>query len=233
MGPRRLGEGAAPRRARRLRRTGSSTSTTELAPNFKSSIIDYQVIGPYDMEQDLGLIGGNIFARRAQRWTSCSTCGRRRGTRTTARRSRGCITGRAATHAGGGVNGIPAVAGVPTGQEGQGRHLEDVSGARTDPMPHDRSEALRRMLEARSIAVVGASVQGGVAGRLDDRRTAARRVRRRRLPGEPRIRGGRRATAATRRSPRSPRRSISRSSGSRRPGSSWRCSTPRPRASLG
>ncbi len=33
----------------------------ELAPNFKDSIIDYQVIGPYDMEQDLGLIGGNIF----------------------------------------------------------------------------------------------------------------------------------------------------------------------------
>ena len=33
----------------------------ELAPNFRDSIIDYQVIGPYDMEQDLGLIGGNIF----------------------------------------------------------------------------------------------------------------------------------------------------------------------------
>ena len=33
----------------------------ELAPNFKDAIIDYQVIGPYDMEQDLGLIGGNIF----------------------------------------------------------------------------------------------------------------------------------------------------------------------------
>jgi phytoene dehydrogenase-like protein len=33
----------------------------ELAPNFKDSIIDYQVIGPYDMEQELGLIGGNIF----------------------------------------------------------------------------------------------------------------------------------------------------------------------------
>src|SRR6478736_6962878 len=28
----------------------------ELAPNFKDSIIDYQVIGPYDMEQELGLI---------------------------------------------------------------------------------------------------------------------------------------------------------------------------------
>src|SRR5205814_647789 len=34
---------------------------TELAPNFKSAIIDRQVIGPYDMEQELGLIGGNIF----------------------------------------------------------------------------------------------------------------------------------------------------------------------------
>ena len=33
----------------------------DLAPNFKDSIIDYQVIGPYDMEQELGLIGGNIF----------------------------------------------------------------------------------------------------------------------------------------------------------------------------
>ncbi|MGH2681222.1 MAG: phytoene desaturase family protein, partial [Actinomycetota bacterium] len=33
----------------------------ELAPNFKDAIIDYQVIGPYDMEQELGLIGGNIF----------------------------------------------------------------------------------------------------------------------------------------------------------------------------
>ena len=34
---------------------------TELAPNFKAAVIDRQVIGPYDMEQELGLIGGNIF----------------------------------------------------------------------------------------------------------------------------------------------------------------------------
>ncbi|HXH27798.1 MAG TPA: NAD(P)/FAD-dependent oxidoreductase, partial [Candidatus Polarisedimenticolia bacterium] len=34
---------------------------TELAPNFKRAVIDRQVIGPYDMERDLGLIGGNIF----------------------------------------------------------------------------------------------------------------------------------------------------------------------------
>ena len=33
----------------------------ELAPNLKASVIARQVIGPYDMEQELGLIGGNIF----------------------------------------------------------------------------------------------------------------------------------------------------------------------------
>ncbi len=32
-----------------------------LAPNFKASVIAPQVIGPYDMEQALGLIGGNVF----------------------------------------------------------------------------------------------------------------------------------------------------------------------------
>jgi len=34
---------------------------TELAPNFKSSILHRQVLGPYEMEQEWGLIGGNIF----------------------------------------------------------------------------------------------------------------------------------------------------------------------------
>ena len=34
---------------------------TELAPNFKAAVIDRQVIGPYEMEQEYGLIGGNIF----------------------------------------------------------------------------------------------------------------------------------------------------------------------------
>jgi phytoene dehydrogenase-like protein len=33
----------------------------ELAPNFKSSILHRQVVGPYEMEQEYGLIGGNIF----------------------------------------------------------------------------------------------------------------------------------------------------------------------------
>ncbi|MGH2465917.1 MAG: phytoene desaturase family protein [Candidatus Limnocylindrales bacterium] len=33
----------------------------ELAPNLKSSIVHRQVISPYDMEHEYGLIGGNIF----------------------------------------------------------------------------------------------------------------------------------------------------------------------------
>ena len=34
---------------------------TELAPNFKQSIVHRQVIGPYEMEHEYGLVGGNIF----------------------------------------------------------------------------------------------------------------------------------------------------------------------------
>ncbi len=34
---------------------------TELAPNFKSSILHRDVVGPYEMEHEYGLIGGNIF----------------------------------------------------------------------------------------------------------------------------------------------------------------------------
>ena len=40
---------------------------TELAPNFKAAVIDRQVIGPYDMEQELGLIGRQHLPRRALR----------------------------------------------------------------------------------------------------------------------------------------------------------------------
>ena len=79
---------------------------TELAPNFKSAVIDRQVIGPYDMEQELGLIGGNIFhgelsvdqlfhMRPAPGYADYRTP------------VRGLYHGSCATHAGGGVNGIP------------------------------------------------------------------------------------------------------------------------------
>jgi phytoene dehydrogenase-like protein len=33
----------------------------ELAPNLKASIIHRQIISPYDMAQEYGLVGGNIF----------------------------------------------------------------------------------------------------------------------------------------------------------------------------
>jgi phytoene dehydrogenase-like protein len=79
---------------------------TELAPNFKAAVIDRQVIGPYDMEQELGLIGGNIFhgelsvdqlfhMRPAPGFADYRTP------------IRGLYHGSSATHAGGGVNGIP------------------------------------------------------------------------------------------------------------------------------
>ena len=79
---------------------------TELAPNFKSAVIDRQVIGPFDMEQELGLIGGNIFhgelsvdqlfhMRPAPGYADYRTP------------IRGLYHGSCATHAGGGVNGIP------------------------------------------------------------------------------------------------------------------------------
>jgi phytoene dehydrogenase-like protein len=36
-------------------------SYAELAPNLKGAILHRQVVGPYEMERDYGLIGGNIF----------------------------------------------------------------------------------------------------------------------------------------------------------------------------
>ena len=79
---------------------------TELAPNFRRAIIDRQVIGPYDMERELGMIGGNIFhgelsvdqlfhMRPAPGYADYRTP------------IRGLYHGSSATHAGGGVNGIP------------------------------------------------------------------------------------------------------------------------------
>jgi phytoene dehydrogenase-like protein len=81
---------------------------TELAPNFKSAVIDRQVLGPYDMEQDLGMIGGNIFhgeisldqlfhLRPAPGYADYRTP------------IRGLYNASSGTHGGGGVNGIPGL----------------------------------------------------------------------------------------------------------------------------
>jgi len=80
----------------------------DFAPNFKRAVIDRQVLGPYDMEQDLGLIGGNLFhgeltldqlfhMRPAPGYADYRTP------------VRGLYNASSATHAGGGVNGIPGL----------------------------------------------------------------------------------------------------------------------------
>jgi phytoene dehydrogenase-like protein len=79
----------------------------ELAPNFKASVIARQVIGPYDMEQDLGLIGGNIFHGEL---TPEQLFHMRPAPGYSDYRSpiAGLYQASSATHGGGGVTGIPA-----------------------------------------------------------------------------------------------------------------------------
>ncbi len=78
----------------------------EVAPNFKASVLHRDVVGPYQMEQEYGLIGGNIFhgelsveqlfhMRPAPGYADYRTP------------IAGLYYGSSATHAGGGVCGIP------------------------------------------------------------------------------------------------------------------------------
>ncbi len=78
----------------------------ELAPNFKSSILHRDIVGPYEMEHEYGLVGGNIFhgelsleqlfhMRPAPGFADYRTP------------VGGLYYGSSATHAGGGVCGIP------------------------------------------------------------------------------------------------------------------------------
>jgi phytoene dehydrogenase-like protein len=78
----------------------------EVAPNFKASILHTDIVGPYEMEHSYGLIGGNIFhgelsleqlfhMRPAPGYADYRTP------------VPGLYYGSSATHAGGGVCGIP------------------------------------------------------------------------------------------------------------------------------
>jgi phytoene dehydrogenase-like protein len=80
---------------------------TELAPNLKSAILHRQVLGPHEMQEELGLIGGNIFhgelsadqlfhMRPAPGYADYCTP------------IHGLYQASSATHAGGGVCAIPA-----------------------------------------------------------------------------------------------------------------------------
>jgi phytoene dehydrogenase-like protein len=78
----------------------------DLAPNFRASILHRDVVGPYEMENEYGLVGGNIFhgelsleqlfhMRPAPGYANYRTP------------IKGLYYASSATHAGGGVCGIP------------------------------------------------------------------------------------------------------------------------------
>jgi phytoene dehydrogenase-like protein len=84
---------------------------TELAPNFRDAIVHRQVIGPHDMQSELGLIGGNIFHGELsanQLFHMRPAAGYADYRSPVA----GLYQASSATHAGGGVCGIPAMLAV-------------------------------------------------------------------------------------------------------------------------
>ncbi len=101
-----------------------------VAPGFTDSIIDRQIIGPYDMEHTYGLVGGNIFhgelsagqlfhMRPAPGWTDFRTP------------IAGLYHASSATHGGGGVTGIPGlnvVAAIRQDRRALRRRLRSLAG---------------------------------------------------------------------------------------------------------
>ena len=92
-----------------------------LAPNLKDAILARQVIGPHDMERDLGLAGGNVYGgelsvdqlfhmRPAPGYADYRTP------------IRGLYNGSAGANGGGGVSGIP-------GWRAFGQAMKDRRGA--------------------------------------------------------------------------------------------------------
>ena len=167
----------------------------ELAPNFKASILHRDIVGPYQMEQEYGLVGGNIFhgelsleqlfhMRPAPGYADYRTP------------VPGLYYGSSATHAGGGVCGIPGwqAARAAIADQKAAKRSGSVRRAHpalmTDPTPSairtvpptapapsaaagagdggrpaaGVQPALRAMLEARSVALVGASPRAGSLG---------------------------------------------------------------------
>jgi phytoene dehydrogenase-like protein len=110
----------------------------EVAPNFKSSILHTDIVGPYEMEHDYGLIGGNIFhgelsleqlfhMRPAPGFADYRTP------------VPGLYYASSATHAGGGVCGIPGM------QAAKAAIADTRAAARSDRWADRRSAAVRRL----------------------------------------------------------------------------------------
>ena len=109
----------------------------QVAPGFKSSILHRDVVGPHEMEQEYGLIGGNIFhgelsleqlfhMRPAPGFADYRTP------------IAGLYNGSSATHAGGGVCGIPGLAGSH-GRAGGPEAQQAVPAAALSRSAHRRS----------------------------------------------------------------------------------------------
>ena len=79
----------------------------EMAPGFADSVLHRQVLGPYEMEREWGLIGGNIFHGElsAEQLFHLRPAAGYANYRTPIEGLYQCSS---ATHAGGGVTGIPA-----------------------------------------------------------------------------------------------------------------------------
>jgi phytoene dehydrogenase-like protein len=114
----------------------------EVAPNFKSSILHTDIVGPYDMEHDYGLIGGNIFhgelsleqlfhMRPAPGFADYRTP------------VPGLYYASSATHAGGGVCGIPGM------QAAKAAIADTRAAAKAGRRSERRSAAVRRLTRRR------------------------------------------------------------------------------------
>jgi phytoene dehydrogenase-like protein len=110
----------------------------EVAPNFKSSILHTDIVGPYEMEHDYGLIGGNIFhgelsleqlfhMRPAPGYADYRTP------------VPGLYYASSATHAGGGVCGIPGM------QAAKAAIADTRAAAKAGRRAERRSAAVRRL----------------------------------------------------------------------------------------
>ena len=138
----------------------------EVAPGFKGSVLHRDIIGPHQMEQEYGLIGGNIFhgeltpdqlfhMRPAPGYADYRTP------------IAGLYNASSATHGGGGVCGIPGWQAARAALADRRTRRERLRSARgtqvlSDALP--RSAAVAAMLEASSVAVVGASSRPGSFG---------------------------------------------------------------------
>ena len=190
----------------------------EVAPNFKSSIIHADIVGPYQMEHDYGLIGGNIFhgelsleqlfhMRPAPGFADYRTP------------VPGLYYASSATHAGGGVCGIP-------GMQAAKAALAD---RRCQPPPQVTAPtAQRRRSQQRGHRDARGPERGagrsqrppGQPRRAHDRGGGQEPVPPAHLPGQPAVRRTSAACPACRISPRCPNRST------------WPCSRcPTPRSS--